>query len=166
MFGCLRWGSSDAFGSAFLGLHAWELCFSLLFPLWESCYSLAFCQGMRPEGAVHLLRCSLCFSVYLLPPPFYLSSPLFFLSSFLFQLSHLLLFFFSLLCPFPLFFSFLPITLLFFSSFSPYHTPLCLFPLSCLLLILSFSFVPFLFFFFFEGIACTECLSRCNRGHH
>ena len=41
MFGCLRWGSSDAFGSAFLGLHAWELCFSLVSPLWESCYSLA-----------------------------------------------------------------------------------------------------------------------------
>ena len=65
--------------------------------------------------------------------------------------------------------------------FSPYHTPLYLFiffiflfflnslhpfssfPLLCLLLILSFSFVPF---FFFEGTACIECFSRCNRGHH
>ena len=42
MFGCLRWGSSDAFGSAFLGLSLWESCFSLVPPLWESCYSLAF----------------------------------------------------------------------------------------------------------------------------
>ena len=42
MFGCLCWGSSDAFGSAFLGLCVWELCFSLVSPLWESCYSLAF----------------------------------------------------------------------------------------------------------------------------
>ena len=41
MFGCLRWGSSDAFGSAFLGFSVWELCFSLVSPLWESCYSLA-----------------------------------------------------------------------------------------------------------------------------
>ena len=41
MFGRLRWGSSDAFGSAFLGLSVWELCFSLVSPLWESCYSLA-----------------------------------------------------------------------------------------------------------------------------
>ena len=42
MFGCLRWSSSNAFGSAFMGFHAWELCFSLASPLWESCYSLAF----------------------------------------------------------------------------------------------------------------------------
>ena len=42
MFGCLRRGSSDAFGSAFLGLSVWELCFSLVSPLWELCYSLAF----------------------------------------------------------------------------------------------------------------------------
>ena len=41
MFGCLRWGSFDAFGSSFLGLSVWELCFSLVSPLWESCYSLA-----------------------------------------------------------------------------------------------------------------------------
>ena len=41
MFGCLRWGSSNAFGSAFLGFSVWELCFSLVSPLWESCYSLA-----------------------------------------------------------------------------------------------------------------------------
>ena len=41
MFGCLRWGSSDAFGSAFLGFSVWELCFSIVSPLWESCYSLA-----------------------------------------------------------------------------------------------------------------------------
>ena len=34
MFGCLRWGSSDAFGSAFLGFSVWELCFSLVSPLW------------------------------------------------------------------------------------------------------------------------------------
>ena len=42
MFGCLCWGSSNAFGPAFLGLHVWELCFSLVSLLWESCYSLAF----------------------------------------------------------------------------------------------------------------------------
>ena len=42
MSSCLRWGSSDAFGSAFLGLSVWELCFSLVSPLWESCYSLDF----------------------------------------------------------------------------------------------------------------------------
>ena len=41
IFGCLRWGSSDAFGSAFLSFSVWELCFSLVSPLWESCYSLA-----------------------------------------------------------------------------------------------------------------------------
>ena len=42
VFGCLRWGSSEAFGSAFLSFSVWELCFSLVSPLWESCYSLAF----------------------------------------------------------------------------------------------------------------------------
>ena len=40
MFGCLRWGSSDTFGSAFLSFSVWELCFSLASPLWELCYSL------------------------------------------------------------------------------------------------------------------------------
>ena len=133
MFGCLCWGSSDAFGPAFLGLHVWELCFSLVSLLWESCYSLPFGYGMHSEGAVHLLRCTLCFSLYLLPPPFYLSSPLFFPP---FYLSS------------PLFFS--PFFLL------PQLSHL-------LLLFLSFSFVPL---FFFEGIACTERFSRCNRGHH
>ena len=96
---------------------------------------------MRSEGAVHLLRCSLCFSFYLLPPPFYLSSPLFFSPFFLLpQLSHPLLFFLSLsFVPLFSFFSFLPIILLFLSfsfvpfffslffSFSPYHTPLSVF---------------------------------------
>ena len=78
-------------------------------------------------GVVHLLRRTLCFSLYLLPPPRYLSSPLFFFLFFLPPLlSHLLLLLsFSLLCPHLFFlFSFLPITLLF----------------------LSFSFVPFFFF--------------------
>ena len=41
MFGCLRWGSSDAFGSTFLNFSVWELCFSLVSLLWELCYSLA-----------------------------------------------------------------------------------------------------------------------------
>ena len=41
MFGGLRWGSSNAFGSAFLNFFVWELCFSLVSPLWELCYSLA-----------------------------------------------------------------------------------------------------------------------------
>ena len=41
ILGCLRWGSSNAFGSTFLGFSVWELCFSLVSPLWESCYSLA-----------------------------------------------------------------------------------------------------------------------------
>ena len=136
MFDSLCWGSFDAFGPAFLGLHVWELCFSLVSLLWESCYSLAFGYGMRLEGATYLLRRTLCFSLYLLPPPFYLSSFLFFSPFFLLpQLSHLLLVF--LLC------------LLSSLFFSPYRTPLFLFPLSCLLLILSFSFVPSFFFFFF-----------------
>ena len=43
IFGCLRCGSSDAFGSVFFfSFSVWELCFSLVSPLWESCYSLAF----------------------------------------------------------------------------------------------------------------------------
>ena len=109
------------------------------------------------EGGGFLAMLSLFFFLLLLS--FFSLLPFF-----LPQLSYLLLFFFflSLSSVSTLFFifSFLPITLLFF--FSPYHTPIFLFPLSCLLLILSFSFVPF----FFEGIACTECFSRCNRGHH
>ena len=126
MFDCLRWGSSDAFGSAFLGLHVWELCFSLVSPLWESCYSLAFGWGMRPEGAVHLLRRTLCFSLYLLPPPFYTSPPLFsFLSSFFLHCFLICFFFFLSLSSVPIF----------FSSF-------------LFLFILSFSFVSFFFFFF------------------
>ena len=40
-FGCPRWDSSDAFGSAFLNFFVWELCVSLVSPLWELCYSLA-----------------------------------------------------------------------------------------------------------------------------
>ena len=56
------------------------------------------------------------------------------------------------------------------SAFSSASSSFCLsplfhFPLSCLLFILSFSFVSF-FFFFFEGIACTVCFSRCKREHH
>ena len=86
-------------------------------------------------------------------PLFYTSPPLFsFLSSsFLHCFLICFFFFLSLLCPHIFFlFSFLPITLLFFFFF-----------FSCLL---SFSFVSL--FFFFEGIACTECFSRCKRGHH
>ena len=41
MFGGFCWGSSDAFGPAFLNFSVWELCFSLVSPLWELCYSLA-----------------------------------------------------------------------------------------------------------------------------
>ena len=131
----------------------------------------SFRLGNAPgEGGASLALLSL-FLVFLLPSFFF--SPLLFsflFSSFLPQLSHLLLFFFFLsLSSVPIFFPLF---------FSPYHTPLFFFfkllpslsssslfhfPLSCLLLILSISFVPF---FFFEGIACTECFSRCNRGHH
>ena len=103
---------------------------------------------------MHLLHCSLCFLFFFF---FFFSSlifsflPLF--SSFLPQLSHLLLFFFFL--------SFSSVPIFFPLFFSPYHTPLFFlkknsfhpfsssplfhFPLSCLLLILSISFVPFFF---------------------
>ena len=128
---------------------------------------------MRPERAVHPLCSSLCFSFFF-SSLFSISSPLFSLFLLL-QLSHLLLFFFFhsvfLLCPY-LFSSFLFslshsfFFFFFLNSFHPFSSsPLFHFPLSCLLLILSFSFVPSLFFFF-EGTACTECFSRCNRGHH
>ena len=86
MFGCLRWGSFDAFGSAFLGLSLWESCFSLVPPLWESCYSLDFwlgnALGRGGGGVVHSLRRTPCFpSVFL--PFFYTSHLLFsFLLSF------------------------------------------------------------------------------------
>ena len=103
-------------------------------------------------GAVHLLRRTPCFSLYLLPPPpLYLSSPLFFSLFFLPPLlSHLLLLLsFSLLCPHLFFlFSFLPITLLF----------------------LSFSFVPSFFSFFLREMLVLsdfqdviEDTASCNR---
>ena len=101
----------------------------------------------RGGGGVHPLRRTPCF------PPVFL--PLFYTS--------------------PLFFSFL---LSFSTAFSSASSSFSLSPLSpsfffssppyCLLFILSFSFVslPFFFFFFFEGTVCTECFSRCKRGHH
>ena len=98
---------------------------------------------------MHLLRCSLCFSFYLLPHPFYLSSPLFFSPFFLLpQLSHLLLLFLS--------FSFIP----FFFLFSLSHSSFCLSPLSFFFLFSlshsSFCLSPlsifFLFFFFLREL--------------
>ena len=116
MFGCLRWGSADAFGSAFLGLSLWELCFSLvppfmgvmLFPsLWLG--NASGKGGGGGGGACFAPHSSLSFR---LPPPLlYLSSSLFF-SSFLsgstaFSSASSS---FSLFCPhlFFLFSSFLP----------------------------------------------------------
>ena len=120
------------------------------------------------EGGASLAPLSLFFFLLLLsflsPLPFFLplsSSPAFSSAS-LFLLSVFLL------CPY-LFSSFLfslshSSFFFFLNSFHPFSSsPLFHFPLSCLLLILSFSFVSF---FFFLGIACTECFSRCNRGHH
>ena len=101
-------------------------------------------RSERGGGAVHLLRRTLCFSLYLLPPPLYLSSPLFFSLFFLPPLlSHLLLLLsFSLLCPHLFFlFSFLPITLLF--------------P--------SFSFVPFFFFFFLREMLVLSAFQDVNK---
>ena len=136
----------------------------------------SFRLGNAPgEGDASLALLSL-FLVFLLPSfffsPLLFSSSLLFFSSPAFPSASLFLLSVFLLCSYLFFlFSFLPITLLFFffNSFHPFSSsPLFHFPLSCLLLILSISFVPlFSFsFFFFEGIACTECLSRCNRGHH
>ena len=103
---------------------------------------------------MHLLRCSLCFSVYLLPPPFYLSSPIFFSPLFLLpQLSHLLLFSFFCLSPLsPSFFSFFLLSL---SHSSFFFFTFCLSPLSFFFLKKTPS-IPFLllqlFFFSFPFI--------------
>ena len=99
------------------------------------------------EGSGPLALLSLFFFLLLLSFPFFLplsSSPAFSSAS-------LFLLYAFLLCPY-LFSSFLPITLPFFflNSFHPFSSsPLFHFPFSCLLLTLSFSFVPLLFFFFF-----------------
>ena len=115
MFGCLCWGSSDAFGPAFLGLHVWELCFSLVSLSWESCYSLAFWLGNAfGGGGASFALLSLFFSLSSS------SSFLPLLPSFLFPLlssstafSSASSFSVFLLYPY-LFSSFLPITLPFF----------------------------------------------------
>ena len=130
---------------------------------------------MHPERAVHLLHCSLYFcsssSSSLLPlllsflPLLFSFLPKLFPSLFFFSCFPLPSFpssphFVFLLCPF-----FAP-----FSCFSPLSVFFHLFPSRFpffLPFILSFSFVPIFFsLFFFEGIACTECFSRCNRGHY
>ena len=164
MFGRLRWGSSDAFGSAFLGLSVWELCFSLVSPLWESCYSLALGYGMRLEGggggggggasfAPHSLFSSLSSSLSSIP---LLPSSIPLLFSFLFPLFSSSTAFssvsssFSLLCPH---------LFLFFSSFlSSFHYVflLCL-PSSSLSFINRFLLCPR--FFLFEGIVCIQGIS-------
>ena len=116
----------------------------------------SFRLGNAPgEGGASLALLSL-FLVFLLPS---FSSLLFsflpLFSSFLPQLSHLLLFFFFLSFSsvpifFPLFFSPYHTPLFFLNSFHPFSSsPLFHFPLSCLLLILSISFVPLFSFFFF-----------------
>ena len=124
---------------------------------------------MCPEGAVHLLRCTLCFSLYLLPLPFYLSTPLFF-SLFFLPLCYTSPLFFSFLSSFCLH-HFLICFCLFLSPLSPSFFPLllllaffslCLSPLSPFPLfsfeINHFLFHPHLFLFFFEGIACIVCI--------
>ena len=89
---------------------------------------------------------------------------------------------FSFLLPFHVSFS--------LNSFHPFSSSLLFhFFIFCLLFIMSFSFVLFCFLlllfpfsgllpfisisfsflfprFFFGGTACTECFSRCDRGHH
>ena len=119
------------------------------------------------EGGVSLAPLSLFFFLLLLSFPFFLplsSSPAFSFAS-LFLLSVFLL------CPY-LFSSFLPITLLSFFFFF-FYTPsipflLLLFSTSPFPVFFSFCLSPLspFFFFFFEEIACTECFSRCNQGHH
>ena len=89
----------------------------------------SFWQGNAPgEGGASLALLSL-FLVFSSSFFFLLSSSLFFLSSLLFFPSFLICFSFSSFC--------LSSLSLSFFLFSPYHTPL-----SCLLLIMSFSFVP------------------------
>ena len=60
----------------------------------------------------------------------------------------------------------------FFSSFpllsfpSSFHSVFLLCP-SLFFFLSPLFFSPYYpFFFVFEGTACTECFSRCNRGHH
>ena len=127
MFGCLRWGSSDAFRSAFSGFLCVGVVFFPSLPFMGVMLFPSSWLGNAPRGGrvVHPLRRTPCFPLF--PPPslLYLSSFLFFSLFFLPpQLSQLLLF---------LSLSFVPI---FFSSS----------PLSCLLFIMSFSFVPFFSF--------------------
>ena len=136
-------GNASGGGSASFAL------FSLFFCLSSSSSFLPLLPSFLP--LVFSFPAFSSTSLFLLSPLFL--PPLFFFSSY-----HTLFFFFS---PYhtPLF------------SFSPYHTPLFLFPLSRLLLILSFSFVPFLFFFFFlRGLLVLsvyqdviEDTTDCNR---
>ena len=99
------------------------------------------------------------------------------LPSFLPQLSHLLLLLSVFrLCPLLFFlFSFLPITLLFFFFFfffqqlSPLPPSFFFFsflPITPLFFFFLFCLSPLSPFFFFEGIACTKCFSRCKGGYH
>ena len=100
----------------------------------------------RGGGVVHSLRLTPCFPPVFLP--LFYTSPLFF--SFLLSFSTAFSSASSSFSLSPLFPSFF-----FFSS-----------PPSCLLFILSFSFVSLPPLFFFEGTVCIECFSRCKRGHH
>ena len=132
MFGRLRWGSSDAFGSAFLGLSLWELCFSLVPPLWVMLFPslwLGNASGMGGGGGGTCFAPHSLLSFHLPPPLLYLSSSLFFPSFFLAPLlSHLLLL----------------LSLFSVPIFFPTSPP------SCLLFIMSFSFVSLPPLFFFE----------------
>ena len=134
---------------------------------------------------MHLLHCSLYFyssssSSFL--PLFFSFLPLLF--SFLLSPSPSFSSFFSTSHspPFSFFLPKLLPSLFFFFSFplpsfsSSFHSVFLLCPF-LLLPSLAFPFfwsssiyshLVFLsfFLFFFEGTACTECFSRCNRGHH
>ena len=109
------------------------------------------------EGGASLALLSLFFFLLLLfflplsHSPAFSSAYLFLLSFCLSPLS-LSIFLFSFLpITHPFFFLKLLPSLFFFSSFlSSSHSVFLLCP----------------FFFFFEGTVCTECFSRCTRGHH
>ena len=142
MFGRLRWGSSDAFGSAFLGLSLWELCFSLVPPLWESCWGGGGGGGGWGWGVVHALRRTPCFPSVFLP----LSYTSLLLFSFLlsFWLHRFLICFFFFLSPLsPSFFPLLLLLVFFLLCLSP----LSPFPLFFFLKSTTFSSIPLFFFF-------------------
>ena len=132
----------------------------------------SFWLGNTPgEGSASLAMLSL-FLVFLLPSFFF--SPLLFSSSLLFfsspAFSSASLFLLSVFLLYPYLFSSFLFSLSHSSCFF-FKTPSIpflrlLFSTSLFHVFFSFCLSPLSPFFFFEGIACTECFSRCNRGHH